>query len=500
MAQDAPKAVKIQGCTSKYELINGTYERLQSDHHGKAAFVSRMDHGGTNCYIFHTGKARWVISKRIDDGQRCYAFRKDEHAVADPSLCQGPWVTAAEDGNWSPDSNISCVQVPGTNDMFVKMRLSLEKEMTDLGLVETTSLKQLWRRLDVNGNNVVSLAEVDKMVVELTDGGTWPSWLNNKSALMRAFENAKGGTDGGRDDYIEKCEFHDLLLNIFWFNKLWKVFDDIDEDDDRRIDLREFQQGMHKLGLQLPHEEARKTFNEIDSDRGGKVLFIEFCAYIRKRVNPDDNVAFDTHVVSHQKAGATLRKKHGDAHSRAHFVQKKTMSQFDDVEAVVKKIITENDQVKLRTMWQHLDFNGNGEVSLAEIDKFVIEQFPLLNHKPALMRAYKKTLADSGKKDWVEKHEFKSLLGNLFYFNKLFWLFDEADQDGASDRRMNFQEFKWCLSNSGVKMAEPRAQQEFNKIDANRGGVILFDEFCLWFTKKECPQAMKTLAGPSEMM
>ena len=30
-------------------------------------------------------------------------------------------------------------------------------EMTKLGLVKTDNLKQLWRRLDFNGNNVVSL-------------------------------------------------------------------------------------------------------------------------------------------------------------------------------------------------------------------------------------------------------------------------------------------------------------------------------------------------------
>merc|ERR1719454_2433897 len=128
------------------------------------------------------------------------------------------------------------------------------------------------------------------------------------------------------------------------------------------------------------------------------------------------------------------------------------MKQFDDCEAEIKEIIAQNDQDKLRKMWQHLDFNGNGKVSLAEIDKFVIESYPILNHKPALMRAYKKTIKDGDGDDWVEKKEFKMLLGNLLYFNKLFWLFDAVDED--KDRRMTYQEFKICLFSAGLKMGE----------------------------------------------
>lgn len=479
------KGVKIQGCQSKYKLINGNYERMPSDHHGKPSFILR---DSTPCYIFHTGKSRWVISKRIDDGQRCYAFKKDEPPSESPALCQGPWVTCGDDQQWTPDNDITCAEVPGSDDAFVRLRVSLEKEMREFGLIETNDLKKLWRRLDFNGNNVVSLAEVDKMVVEMTAGGAWPDWLNNKPALMRAFQKSKAGVDGHRGDFVEKCEFNDLLLNIFWFNKLWQVFDEIDLDDDRRIDIQEFKKGLGALDLKLSDEEASKTFAQIDTNSGGQVLFVEFCAYIRHRVNPDDNPAFDSDIVSGEKASQTLRKKHSGSVTQGHFVQKKNMSLFDKDEEEIKKIIKDNDQAKLKKMWQHLDFNGNGKVSLAEIDKFVMEQYPILNHKPALMRAYKKTIKDGDGDDWVEKKEFKMLLGNLFYFNKLFWLFDAVDED--KDRRMTLPEFKMCLVTAGMKMGAAKAEAEFKKIDTNGGGKILFDEFCSWFTKKECPQAM----------
>jgi hypothetical protein len=60
----------------------------------------------------------------------------------------------------------------------------------------------------------------------------------------------------------------------------------------------------------------------------------------------------------------------------------------------------------------------------------VVERFPLLNNKPALMRAYKRTISKEGGgdgDDWVEKKEFKQLLINLFYFNRLWKAFDGVD-------------------------------------------------------------------------
>ena len=50
-----------------------------------------------------------------------------------------------------------------------------------------------------------------------------------------------------------------------------------------------------------------------------------------------------------------------------------------------------------------MDVNGNGVCSLAEIDKWVVERWPVLNNKPALMRAYHATIDrdDSEADAWV---------------------------------------------------------------------------------------------------
>merc|ERR1719235_1569506 len=184
-----------------------------------------------------------------------------------------------------------------------------------------------------------------------------------------------------------------------------------------------------------------------------------------------------------------MRKHGGNKATNSHFVNKKCFADFDDLEKKIKAIMA--DKKQLKDLWHRIDFNGNNIVSLAEIDKLAVEKYPLLNHKPALMRAYKMTISKKGGgdgDDWVEKKEFKRLLANLFYFNKIFWVFDQVDND--KDRRLNFQEFKQCLTVCGAGMSDGQARQEFRKVDRNGGGIILFDEFCRYFTEANCPQAL----------
>ncbi|CAK8996186.1 unnamed protein product [Durusdinium trenchii] len=251
---------------------------------------------------------------------------------------------------------------------------------------------------------------------------------------------------------------------------------------------------------------------------GGLLPFSDFCSYVRQRVQPKHNANFDKKPVAKDAQLDTLRKSHGEQATHGEMMIKKTMADFDKLEKEIKGMIKDNDQVKLKKMWRKLeprsfiegflegfpcdvardptevtdrrrnnasgyiaraiaaeDFNGNNVVSLAEIDKMAVEQFPLLNHKPALMRAYKASFGDEGD-EFIHKREFKILLANLFYFNKLFWLFDQVDQD--HDRRMDIKEFTWCMSMCGLKLSQPKLEAEFKKIDQNGGGIILFDEFC----------------------
>mgnify|MGYP001216334147 CR=1 FL=1 len=165
---------------------------------------------------------------------------------------------------------------------------------------------------------------------------------------------------------------------------------------------------------------------------------------------------------------------------------KKYQKRFRKLEREVMDMA--KDPFRLNEFWEILDVNGNGKVSLAEIDKLMVYSYPKLNNKKALMRAYKQTcLMDGGDGDaWVEPHELPNLLVNLFYFNKLYAAFIDIDRD--FDRRLDKNEFYLGAKKLGLKLSRKQAAAEFAEMDANDGGVVLFDEFCVWYTKKINPE------------
>ena len=91
------------------------------------------------------------------------------------------------------------------------------------------------------------------------------------------------------------------------------------------------------------------------------------------------------------------------------------------------------DREQVRKLFREMDYNGNGGLSLAEIDK-VVEERGWDISKPALMRAYKKTTLKDGDGDaWVEKKEFVAMIQNMFLFQSMWDLFDDIDTE--DDRR-----------------------------------------------------------------
>ena len=137
-----------------------------------------------------------------------------------------------------------------------------------------------------------------------------------------------------------------------------------------------------------------------------------------------------------------------------------------------------------------MDVNGNGYMSLAEIDKGlrdVIQLPEIFDLKPVIMRAYQtaRTISPAKNKhsdDYVTKNEFKYLLYYLRQYYEYWVGFDEVDKD--DDRRISYDEFvkavpmmeKW-----GIKITDPEAS--FKEADSDGHGKILFVEFVEWSTK-----------------
>ena len=190
----------------------------------------------------------------------------------------------------------------------------------------------------------------------------------------------------------------------------------------------------------------------------------------------------------------------GDQVSRGglDFAPKKKSGDFNAIWAELRVKLPRSksaeDAEKRKTLFNQFDPNGNGYLSLAEIDKGAREILTLDrltdDLAPILMRAYTKARnvgTKMGNKrdnvDYVERSEFRLLMCYIYDFFELWIAFDEIDT--SDDRRITLAEFKKAIplvEKWGVKITD--ADATFKEIDANGGGFILFIEFCEWAFEK----------------
>ena len=133
------------------------------------------------------------------------------------------------------------------------------------------------------------------------------------------------------------------------------------------------------------------------------------------------------------------------------------------------------DKTVAMKLFDQLDENASGKLSLAELDKGIVTLFPDMNNKPAIMAAYK--AADRSNNGFVERKEFGYFLRYIVYYNNLWSLFSDVDTDG--DRRITRDEFMAAAASDKLQLTR-EAQDVFAEIDTNSGGMILFDEFIHW--------------------
>jgi len=162
------------------------------------------------------------------------------------------------------------------------------------------------------------------------------------------------------------------------------------------------------------------------------------------------------------------------------------------VNAKLPTATNEDDKAKRKQMFKEFDPNGNGILSLAETDKAIRDVLKLdgvFDAKPAIMRAFQAAKnrypSKQGKlgDDYIERKEFKFFLVSLRQYFEYFEAFSRVDKDG--DDRITLAEFTAQKDKIEVWVGPIDPEEEFNKIDANKGGYILFDEFCIWALDKQ---------------
>jgi len=150
----------------------------------------------------------------------------------------------------------------------------------------------------------------------------------------------------------------------------------------------------------------------------------------------------------------------------------------------------DEEQAKARRqLWSAFDVNGNGYVSFSETNmglRKVVRQELIVAAKPAIKGAFefakdysKARVGNKYGDDFIEKKEFEAFLITLAQRLEYWHVFRRAESQG--DGRIDLKEFlgarktieKWI-----GRMVDP--EQEFQNLDANGGGQVLFREFCDW--------------------
>jgi len=150
-------------------------------------------------------------------------------------------------------------------------------------------------------------------------------------------------------------------------------------------------------------------------------------------------------------------------------------------------------KAKRKELFSGFDPNGNGVLSLSEVEKGIRDVLQLdevFDAKPAIIRAFqiaknvtKSKRSDGVGDDYIEFKEFRFFLLSLRQYFEYWAAFMRTDADG--DRRINLQEFLAARAKI-MQWVGPIGDMEgeFKKIDKNGGGVILFDEFVQWAISK----------------
>ena len=133
---------------------------------------------------------------------------------------------------------------------------------------------KLWKDCDFNDNGKVSLAELQKGILMHAPDG-WGG-MDSKEAIALAYKQADLDWSG----YIVRDEFDTFLKFVVFFSVLWKLFEEMDGNEDGRLSPSEFLSRCEELGVDMRDTDGMGHFAEIDRDGTGTISFSEFCTFV----------------------------------------------------------------------------------------------------------------------------------------------------------------------------------------------------------------------------
>eukprot|EP00930_Biecheleria_cincta_P089564 TRINITY_DN788_c0_g1_i4.p1 TRINITY_DN788_c0_g1~~TRINITY_DN788_c0_g1_i4.p1 ORF type:complete len:506 (+),score=150.13 TRINITY_DN788_c0_g1_i4:1355-2872(+) len=207
---------------------------------------------------------------------------------------------------------------------------------------------------------------------------------------------------------------------------------------------------------------------------------------------PDEALDGLPKATGFKRYSGAMQSPEEEAAARAALTQQPPKCEQIDWHTISEKLPTAKDaasQERRKKLFDLIDNNGNKRISLAEADKGVRDAIGLpevFDAKPAMMMAYKcakNADGEAGSDDLIDQKEFRVFLLALRHYFDLWVIFSAMDVSG--DRRLSQEEFARAqplFKQCGCAIEDPEAV--FREVDRDKGGMILFEEFAEWSTKK----------------
>jgi hypothetical protein len=430
------------------------------------------------------------------------------------------------------------------------------RPLTTNDAVSRSKRDAAWQRADPNYNGHLSLAETDGWILQTLVGARGGDdgetiWRAFRPSYIRAFNDAKdvmankpvgGGGGAEYDDYVQRSEFRLLCAYLCAYAEMYHAFAEIDggggegattrKDDDRRVTADEFVAGYAAalgpgpfVAFDHPLDEPgmRAVFAEMDANGKGKVLIHEWSAFIEKKeIEKNGKYA----IVLSKAASEDPRRRAGvvtDAGWKETIKTQTRPAITSDGLTAFKRTFERyaspsDDAVGARDEgWSRADPNGNGHLSLAEVDGWVKDELQNARgdddgetiwraFRPSYIRAFNDAKDVMANKpvggggiaeydDYVQRSEFRLLCAYLCAYAEMYNAFAAVDGGGRGvatddDRRVTVEEFTAAYETLGALPfvafelgADPA--EVFNAMDADGKGMVLLAEWCAFIEKME---------------
>jgi len=241
---------------------------------------------------------------------------------------------------------------------------------------------------------------IDKKISSDTDGKSgWFIFKSNMNLLKIAHKNASESGDSTSTAYASKVvdvtEFKTLLLHLFVISILWTHFQNADNWDlsgnsgYQQLDFEQFKLACHTMSASrgqqetLSDEQLTEDFDLIDTNKNGKLGFIEVCNYCCKFLYQETLFDGNGSDSKAQKVlGSNLAHETNDIAvdlSKGHKQYFESLTTDDKgnnaISQLKDKIDTEIKRMEISTK-EHLSKPLDSDVNISESDILVNENKP----------------------------------------------------------------------------------------------------------------------------